>query len=467
MTTTAFLGTGLLGSAFVEAMLARGESVRVWNRTRSRAEPLAALGASVHDTPAEAVHGAGRVPLCLSDDAAVDGVLDAASGSLAPGVWVIDHTTTSPQGARRRDERAGREGFQFAHAPVFMSPAMARAAKGIMLLSGPDASRRALEPLLAPMTGELVHLGARVDLAASFKLFGNALLVAITGGLADVFAMARALSIEPEHALSLFAKFNPAGAIQGRGERMARGDFAASFELTMARKDVGLMIEAASDQPLAVLPAIAARMDALIAAGHAKSDLGALGALDASRRGAGAGIGYDAARERREEGEPQRASARVIGRLRTTHRRIEERLADLEASAARGAAQGVDDVIAFYERAIVTHEDDEEQTLFPRLSSVAEATPIVRTLAAEHRAQKELWDRLIHATREAQTEVIAIAGDIRASYARHLAVEERDLFPLIEARIPEDEWARMDAEMTERRGARGGGGGGGSRGRRG
>ena len=59
---------------------------------------------------------------------------------------------------------------------------------------------------------------------------------------------------------------------------MARGDFSASFELTMARKDMRLMIEAAGGQPLAVLPAIAKAMDDAIAKGHGRDDLGAIAA---------------------------------------------------------------------------------------------------------------------------------------------------------------------------------------------
>jgi 3-hydroxyisobutyrate dehydrogenase-like beta-hydroxyacid dehydrogenase len=58
---------------------------------------------------------------------------------------------------------------------------------------------------------------------------------------------------------------------------MAAGNFAPSFELAMARKDVRLMIETAAAHPLAALPAIAARMDDLIAQGHGAEDLGVIG----------------------------------------------------------------------------------------------------------------------------------------------------------------------------------------------
>jgi len=104
------------------------------------------------------------------------------------------------------------------------------------------------------------------------------MLFVIVAGVADVFAMAKELGIPPAEALAVFSKFQPGGAIKARGEKMARGDFSASFELTMARKDMRLMIESAGKRPLTVLPGIAARMDEAIAKGHGRDDLGAIAA---------------------------------------------------------------------------------------------------------------------------------------------------------------------------------------------
>ena len=81
------------------------------------------------------------------------------------------------------------------------------------------------------------------------------MLFVIAAGVADVFAMAKGLGISAADALAVFSKFQPGGLIKSRGEKMARGDFSASFELTMARKDMRLMLEAAGGQPMAVLPA--------------------------------------------------------------------------------------------------------------------------------------------------------------------------------------------------------------------
>jgi 3-hydroxyisobutyrate dehydrogenase-like beta-hydroxyacid dehydrogenase len=90
--------------------------------------------------------------------------------------------------------------------------------------------------------------------------------------------MAKKLGIAPADALSVFSRFNAGSVIPSRGEKMARGDFSATFELTMARKDIGLMIDAAGHQPLTVLKSIAKRMDEAIAQGHGQDDLGAIAA---------------------------------------------------------------------------------------------------------------------------------------------------------------------------------------------
>ncbi len=280
MANIAFLGTGLIGSGMVESACRRAGTVRVWNRTSAKAKALEAHGAIACGTPAEAVAGVERVHLSLSDDAAVDAVLAACAPALPEGAIVIDHTTASPAGTRRRALALARDGRAFLHAPVFMSPKNAREASGLMLVAGPEGHYERAREALGAMTGKVWYVGAREDLAAAYKLFGNALTVAQTAALADVFAMARALDVPAIDAHGLFSHFNPAGVVQYRGATMAHGDYAASFELTMARKDVRLMLEAAGDAGLTVLPAVAARMDALLARGLGAEDLGVL-AIDA------------------------------------------------------------------------------------------------------------------------------------------------------------------------------------------
>jgi 3-hydroxyisobutyrate dehydrogenase len=278
MMNVAFLGTGLLGSGMIEAMLGRGDRVTVWNRTASKARALERFGAIVAAAPEDAVAAADHVHMALPDDAVVDEMMARCAPHLRTGAVVLDHSTTSPAGTKARLPRMQAQAIRFLHAPVFMSPQMCRESKGLMLVSGPETIFSGVASELRKMTGEVWYLGERPDLGASYKIFGNSMLFVVAAGITEVFAMAKELGIPPADALSVFSKFNAGGIIPTRGEKMARGDFSASFELTMARKDMRLMIEAAANEPVTVLKAIASRMDDAIAAGHGRDDLGAIAA---------------------------------------------------------------------------------------------------------------------------------------------------------------------------------------------
>lgn len=278
MASIAWLGTGLLGSGFVKAALGRKDTVRVWNRTAQKASPLVELGATLAHTPAEAVTGVERVHLCLSDDAAVDAILDEllkVPGFTGP---VIDHTTVTPKGAEARAQRLAARGVGFLACPVFMGPGNAVEATGRMLCAGPAALVEQLAPALKAMTGDLVISGEDVRRPATIKLVGNSLIIGLTGLVSDALAIAQGgdPGLSSGEVLRFLAGYPVGTIISARGNRMAQGDYAASFELSMARKDVRLMQSTAGVLPLAVLDGLGARMDALIAQGHGAKDLGAL-----------------------------------------------------------------------------------------------------------------------------------------------------------------------------------------------
>jgi 3-hydroxyisobutyrate dehydrogenase len=271
----AFFGMGLLGSNFVRAYRRRGEDVHVWNRSAAKASALEADGAKAFAEPAEAAKGAARIHLSLSDDAAVDEVLERARPGFAPGVVIVDHTTTSPTGTRARAARWSERGVEFQHAPVFMGPQNALEGSGIILTSGDPARVERLRPALEKMTGKLVYVGPEPERAASFKLFGNLFLMFMTAGLTEVLTLAKALDVKPEDAATLFDAFNPGAMLGPRLKRILEADFSnPSWELAMARKDARLMLEEGERHgvPLPMLPAIAATMDRFLERGHAHDD---------------------------------------------------------------------------------------------------------------------------------------------------------------------------------------------------
>ncbi|HXB45523.1 MAG TPA: NAD(P)-dependent oxidoreductase [Puia sp.] len=271
----AFLGTGLLGSNFVKALLKKGHQVQVWNRTTSKAKALELVGAKAFQEPSDAVQGAERIHLTLSDDEAVDSILQKASAGFKPGVIIIDHTTTSASGAAKRTAYWKAQGFIYIHAPVFMGPPNALDSTGYMLISGDPEIIKKLEPELSAMTGKLINFGMVTNKAAGMKLLGNLFLMSLTAGLSDCLALAKSLNIPASDIEALFNNWNPGSMVPARLKRILSNQFSEpSWELKMARKDARLMIEAAEQGrcSLTIIPAIAKEMDRWIEKGHGNDD---------------------------------------------------------------------------------------------------------------------------------------------------------------------------------------------------
>jgi len=285
----ALFGTGRLGSGMAERWLKGGDAVHAWNRSPDKARALESFGATAFQDPLATLDGVEIVHIILSDDASVDALLDRILERIPKGMLVIDHTTTSAAGAAARSARGDQAGIEFLHAPVFMSPQAVREGAGLMLVCGPASRVKKAEDHLKKMTGEVWNVGEDPRHAAAFKLFGNAMIATIVGGLSDVYAMARSAGVDPRDAHMLFSHFKASNSIDIRGKKMAAGDFSPSFELTMARKDVRLMNEmaGAAGVELHVLPAILQRIDQLIAAGFGDRDLGVM-AVDAVSEAAAA-----------------------------------------------------------------------------------------------------------------------------------------------------------------------------------
>jgi len=276
MAMIAVLGMGKLGRGFAENLLAKGHTVRVWNRTAERCAPLAKLGATVASTAEDAVRGADRVHLVLAEDASVDAVVEALRSGLAAEAWIVDHTTNLPAAVAQRFRRLRDAGVRYVHAPVFMGPTNSREATGLMLLSAPEEDEAALRPLLEEMTERVLCVGPEPDKAAKLKLTGNGYLIMLIAVMGDLFRMGQASGVTSEEIFKLFEVFSRTPTGVGRRALAASGK-PAGFAMSMARKDLRLMFETVGDaQSLCVLPAVAAAMDAAIASGRGEEDFSTL-----------------------------------------------------------------------------------------------------------------------------------------------------------------------------------------------
>jgi 3-hydroxyisobutyrate dehydrogenase len=236
---------------------------------------LEQYGAKAFNDVADAVRGADIIHLTLKDDASVNEVLRLASSGLLPGAIIVDHTTTSKEGAIERTEEWKEKGFFYQHAPVFMGPVNALESSGYMMVSGNGELITKLQPHLSKMTGKLLHFGDEAGKAAAIKLVGNAFLVCFTAGIRDTLALSKALNVPVADLFTLFNEWNPGTQIQARMKRMTSGDYSQpSWELNMARKDTGIFIDTAikTNTELAVIPSIANLMDEWIEKGYGNSD---------------------------------------------------------------------------------------------------------------------------------------------------------------------------------------------------
>ncbi|MFJ5550542.1 NAD(P)-dependent oxidoreductase [Streptomyces sp. NPDC093225] len=247
----AFLGLGGMGAPMARHLLAAGHPLTVWNRTRSKAEPLAAAGATVADTPAEAVRGADLVVTMLADPAAVRVVADALLPALRPGVHWVDTSTVGPDTVRELAARLP-EGVTLTDAPVMGS--VDRAATGAMwVLAGgprPGPVARLLDRL-----GQVTDCGPEPGSGAALKLV---LINAAIGGVAlvaEALRLGRGLGLPDDLVRTELARGPLAGAV---ARTFAEG---SHFPVALAAKDVSLAT-AHSPDPLPLLEAVRAGLAA-------------------------------------------------------------------------------------------------------------------------------------------------------------------------------------------------------------
>jgi 3-hydroxyisobutyrate dehydrogenase len=242
MTTVAVLGTGTIGEPVARNLTGAGFDVRVWNRTRDKAEPLAQDGATVCDSPAEAARGAELVLTVLADAAATAETVEEVEFD-AGAVW-IQSATVGVDGAERLAELAQEKGVAFVDAPVLGTRKPAEEGKLVVLASGPDDALDRCEPLFDAIGGQTRRLGP-VPNASKLKMVTNLWLLAVTKGAAEAIALAEGLDLDPREFLATMEGSQiDTPYLHLKGEALER-KLDPSFKLRLAEKDASLVLEAA------------------------------------------------------------------------------------------------------------------------------------------------------------------------------------------------------------------------------
>jgi len=199
MTTVAFMGLGRMGSGMATRLLAAGYRVNVYNRTSSRADALAKLGASVHATPKDACTGVDAVVSMVSDDAASRDLWLGANGvfvaDLAPGTWAIECSTLSHDWVLQLAEEAKRRSLRYIDAPVTGLPTNAAAGELTMLVGGDANDVKAAQPILATFSKQTIHFGA-IGAGTAYKLMINLLGAIQIASVAEGMAIAERAGLD-------------------------------------------------------------------------------------------------------------------------------------------------------------------------------------------------------------------------------------------------------------------------------
>ncbi|GAA3381567.1 NAD(P)-binding domain-containing protein [Streptomyces racemochromogenes] len=244
------LGLGDMGTALARTWLAAGHPLTVWNRTAAKADALAAEGAAVAASPAEAVAANTLVVLCLLDDASVGATLD---GIDLTGKDLVNLTTGTPAEGRARAAWAEARGARFLDSGIMATPAMIGVpeAGGYVFHSGCralfDAHRATLEvPAGARFVGEDPGHAALHDVALLSAMYG------LFAGVSHAYALIEGEEIAPGSLAPLLSEWLGAmGFFVGNAaDRLACRDFTTGVvsNLAMQVAGSGTLLRASAEQ---------------------------------------------------------------------------------------------------------------------------------------------------------------------------------------------------------------------------
>ncbi|MCD0453368.1 NAD(P)-dependent oxidoreductase [Actinocorallia sp. API 0066] len=243
----AVLGTGIMGEPIARNLLKAGHRVRVWNRTKEKAEALAREGAYAAPTPPEAVAGAEIVMTVLFDgDAALDVMRQAAPG-LRPGALWVQSSTASPDDVDLLAGFANDNGLVYVDAPLLGTRAPAEAGQLTILAAAPDSVWGTLKPVFDAIGAQTVWMEADPGEATRLKLVVNSWVLAVNNAVGETLALAKALDVDPGQFLDAIAGGGlDMGYLRLKADVIRSGSFTPpSFTVDTAAKDARLIVHEA------------------------------------------------------------------------------------------------------------------------------------------------------------------------------------------------------------------------------
>jgi 3-hydroxyisobutyrate dehydrogenase len=278
----AFIGLGGMGGGMASRLAEAGYDVSVYNRTRSKSEEVAQLGARVSDSPADAVSGADIVMLSLSDQHVVESLLfgpEGVVGSLPEGGFIVDMSTVPPDFARELAERVRASGHQALDACVLGNPMHARSGELRVMVGAKEADFEAVRDVLDVIGKELTYLGDN-GMGATMKLVLNMLMGVQMPALAEAVVFGERAGLPRDKILEMIAASGYSSPVMAfRCAIMGQRNFGlAAFKLGLMRKDMMLVLDECQklDVPMPVSEAAYAMLTAAKQQGLGDLDVAAM-----------------------------------------------------------------------------------------------------------------------------------------------------------------------------------------------
>jgi 3-hydroxyisobutyrate dehydrogenase-like beta-hydroxyacid dehydrogenase len=284
-----FIGLGSMGRSIAENILKAGHGVRVWNRSRERAQPLEALGAKLVDTPADAFSGDAAFSM-LADDAAVREVFATGLLDRAPRDFVhVNMATVSVAFAEAFAREHEARGIHYVAAPVMGRPDVAAAGKLTIIAAGASAAIDRVQPVLDAIGQKTWRIGPTPQHANVVKLAANFALASAVETLGEASALLAGHGVAMTDFLDVITNsVFPGPVYSGYGKLIAEDRYEpAQFKARLGLKDVRLALAAAEacSTPLPIGSVVRDSLLDAIAHGDGEKDFAVLGKVAARRAG--------------------------------------------------------------------------------------------------------------------------------------------------------------------------------------
>jgi 3-hydroxyisobutyrate dehydrogenase len=242
-----FIGLGVMGAGMASRLTESGYDVTVYNRTRSKAEEVAELGAAVADSPADAARDAEVVMMSLADQNVVEKIVfgdDGVAGTLASGSYLVDMSTVPPPYAREMAERGRAAGHKALDACVLGAPFHARSGELRVMVGGEEDDFEALKGIFETIGKDVTYLGGN-GMGASMKLVLNMLMGVQMPALAEAVVFGERAGLPRDKILEMIAQSGYSSPVMAfRCMLMGQRSFEnPSFKLSLMRKDMMLVLD--------------------------------------------------------------------------------------------------------------------------------------------------------------------------------------------------------------------------------